>query len=295
MPDFSRRPKCREANRTGKVNRGAISAARTGNVMAGGFDGFSAGAPPVIRRALTHIPRLASFVKSFVKRISIHQEAGMPRRGIGWMEGQMAKVEGDKARLTAIDLIEAQLAALPISAAMILQAGKLGNAELDTTAAEWMRLRRGRAGVTGSGGNIVAEYAPDEAAPDFDASCRIAEQSRERQDDLIRVLLGNALLAVGVFFREYGMASVRTPEVQFLGHVTDAVLNRNTFDIGTGYMPTASFDGLVVDHRLDGTPLFDEAERGRGLMAFGDVLALLQWLARYLRGERAFISWGDAG
>lgn len=100
--------------------------------------------------------------------------------------------------------------------------------------------------------------------------------------------------AAGMFFREHEMSQVRIPEVQFLGRVVDAILNLNTFQIDTDYIPKATFDGLVIDDSLNGSPVFGDGT-GTGLMAFGDGVALLQYLSRYLRGEKNFISGGDAG
>lgn len=90
------------------------------------------------------------------------------------------------------------------------------------------------------------------------------------------------------------MLSMRTPEFQFLAHVVNAILHGNRFRIASGYMPVASFDGLVIDESLDGLPLFGE-EQSRGFIELGDAVALLQWLARYLRGEMNYVSGGDAG
>ena len=90
------------------------------------------------------------------------------------------------------------------------------------------------------------------------------------------------------------MLDMRTPEVQFLGHAVTAILNANTLKIPEGHMPTASFDGLVIDASLDGTPLFNTAD-AEGLIELGDAIALLQWLGRYLRGDQNYVSGGDAG
>lgn len=183
----------------------------------------------------------------------------------------------------AAELIETQLRTLPISIAAIAQAyssGKIAPLRLK---------KRLRVVKTGSGGNIVADEAPP-----ADAYSPEAERTPHSQAECLHVVVGNALLAVGMFMKEHDMLSMRTPEFQFLSHVVDAILNDNRFRIPPGYMPVASFDGLVIDASLDGLPLFGE-EQTRGFIELGDALALLQWLARYLRGERNYVSGGDAG
>lgn len=87
---------------------------------------------------------------------------------------------------------------------------------------------------------------------------------------------------------------MRTPEIQFLGHVCDAIFNNNTFDIDPGYMPIATFDGLIVDSVLSGTLLFGD-DVTEGFMEFGDAIALLQWLSHFFNGEKDFVTGGDAG
>ena len=184
----------------------------------------------------------------------------------------------------AAELIEEQLNALPISIAAIAQAfssGKLAP----------LSLKRKLSLVkTGSGGNIVADKAP----PTADGRLPDEVRMPRSQSECLRVVVGNALLAVGMFMRERDMLSMRTPEFQFLAHVVAAILNGNRFSIAPGYMPTASFDGLVIDESLDGQLLFGD-EAHRGFIELGDAVALLQWLARYLRGERNYVSGGDAG
>lgn len=143
---------------------------------------------------------------------------------------------------------------------------------------------------TGSGGNIVADKAPPAEAGLSPEAARMSQS----QAECLRVVVGNALLAVGMFMTEHDMLSMRTPECQFLAHVVSAILNGNRFRIAPGYMPVAAFDGLVVDESLDGMLLFGD-EQARGFIEVGDALALLQWLARYLRGEKYYISGGDAG
>ncbi|HTJ95838.1 MAG TPA: hypothetical protein VL381_00070, partial [Rhodocyclaceae bacterium] len=114
------------------------------------------------------------------------------------------------------------------------------------------------------------------------------------QSDYQRVAVGNALLAVVSFLKAHDMATMRTPEVQFLGHVTDGILNANRFSLHAGYRPVAAFDGLTIYSALDGTPVFDNGTQS-GFIGVGDAVALLQWLSRYLRGDQGYVSGGDAG
>jgi hypothetical protein len=109
-----------------------------------------------------------------------------------------------------------------------------------------------------------------------------------------RILAGNALLAVWVFLKEHGIAGNRTPEIQFLGHICNAIINANTFHIASGYVPGASFSSLTIDSTLDGALLFGDGANA-GFMEPADAVALLQWLAQSLRGTQEFVSGGDAG
>lgn len=204
----------------------------------------------------------------------------------------MSKVSGEKASLLASHLIEEQLRVLPMSVAMILQPI---HGEFEKEAAANLLLRRKRTTLkTGSGGNIVMDYAEAGTALDFQSSIQALQDEPQQKIHYLRVVVSNALLAVGMFLREHQMASIRIPEIQFLGHVVDAIQNANVFRIDEGYMPAASFDDLVIDKQLNGTPLFGDGNT-QGFMEFGDAVALLQWLAHYLRGERNFVSGGDAG
>jgi hypothetical protein len=234
------------------------------------------GAPAALPVIANVYPRLAICRKDFIER-----------------KGEdMGKARGE-ARLMAIDLIEEQLRVLPVSIATILQSGQVGDADL-AASTHLMLKRKRRAGKTGSAGNIVADCAPPETSLNLRESLQAMQSSPGIKTDYLRVVISNALLAVGMFFRQHNMAEMRTPEVQFLGHVINAILNANTFSIDTGYIPIAAFDGLVVTSALNGMPLFG-SRSGEGFMEFGDAIALLQWLSRYLRGESEFISWGDAG
>lgn len=204
----------------------------------------------------------------------------------------MRKARGG-ARLMAIDLIEEQLRVLPVSIATILQSEQVGDADL-AASAHLMLKRKRRANKTGSAGNIVADCAPPDTSLNLQESLRAMQAAPDLKSHYLRVVISNALLAVGMFFRQHDMAEMRTPEMQFLGHVVNAILNANTFRVETGYIPIAAFDGLVITAGLNGALLFGDGNR-EGFMEFGDAIALLQWLSRYLRGESEFISWGDAG
>lgn len=182
----------------------------------------------------------------------------------------------------AANLIDEQLRTLPISIAALSQAFSSGVIE---PVALQKRLRLVK---TGSGGNIVA----DEAPPKVDLAP--PPRTPHSQAECLRVIVSNALLAVGMFMKEHDMLTMRTPEFQFLGHVVRAIFNANRFRIEPGYMPTASFDGLVIDEALDGMPLFGDGQV-KGFIELGDAIALLQWLERYLRGEKNYVSGGDAG
>ncbi|HWT53672.1 MAG TPA: hypothetical protein VN066_02610 [Rhodocyclaceae bacterium] len=184
----------------------------------------------------------------------------------------------------AANLIDEQLRTLPISIAAIAQAFASGVIE-PVPLQRKLRLVK-----TGSGGNIVADDAPPSAGEIPPSIPR----TPHLQAECLRVVVSNALLTVGMFMKEHDMLSMRTPEFQFLGHVVVAILNGNRFRVAPGYMPTASFDGLVIDASLDGMPLLGDGQI-KGFIELGDAIALLQWLARYLRGEKNYVSGGDAG
>lgn len=41
----------------------------------------------------------------------------------------------------------------------------------------------------------------------------------------------NVILTVSIFMREKDMASMRTPEIQFIGYVVNAILKKDHFEI----------------------------------------------------------------
>lgn len=198
----------------------------------------------------------------------------------------MSKTQGEKASVLAANLIAAQVRSLPVTLLAVSRAFDNGDAALQRMTGQLFE-RKLQVVKTGSGGNIVAEESSD------DVVTRPPALPYEKAECL-RVIVSNALLAVGLFLREHDMASMRTPEIQFLGRAVDAILNANTFRIAPGHMPVAAFDGLVINASLDGKALFEEAGRD-GFMTFGDAIALLEWLARYLHGEKNYVSGGDAG
>jgi len=203
------------------------------------------------------------------------------------------KMSGESASMHAIHLIEEQLEVLPISIAAILYAADVGKIEASLLTDLLLR-RKPRPPKTGSAGNIVAKEAAPTDPIDFrEASQHLRTHPREKMD-YVRVVINNAILAVGIFMRENDMASMRTPEIQFLGHVVNAIINNGRFKVNEGYIPMATFDGHVIDSSLNGKPLFD-SDQEEGFLEFGDAVALLQWLSRYLRGEKRFVSGGDAG
>ena len=202
--------------------------------------------------------------------------------------------KGKTPSLLAAGLIEAQLSTLSIAIAAVARAYETG--EVDQNHLERvLHYRKLRLVKTASGGNIVADKAEH---PDKRTELALELPPLERDEGgkyaSLRVLVGNSLVSVAAFMRLHDMLDMRTPEFQFLRHVVDAILNDNTFCIKPGYMPVASFDGLVIDDTLDGRAVFSEGT-APGFMEFGDALALLQWLSRYLQGERGYVSGGDAG
>lgn len=199
----------------------------------------------------------------------------------------------DSSSLLAINLIEEQLRVLPVSIAMILQATKSDDAAPGNAPILMLHRKQKRA-KTGSAGNIVVDNAQATTVLDFQASREALHEDPLQKNTYLRVVISNALLSVGMFLKEHNLATMRTPEIQFLDHAMDAILNANTFKIEEGYIPMATFDGLVMDSALNGKPLFGDGTQ-EGFMEFGDAVALLQWLAHYLHKEKHFVSGGDAG
>jgi hypothetical protein len=206
----------------------------------------------------------------------------------------MTKMSNKIAHQSAINLIEEQLQVLPVAMATILQptAPEAISSDLLDSLVQLQSSRHKQA--TGSGGNIVAHAAKPDLPLNICASIRTLHDNPLQKLNYLRVIVSNALLAVGMFFREHEMADMRTPEIQFFDHVCDAILNGNKFDIEPGYIPISTFAGLVINSELNGKLLFGDGVTP-GFMEFGDGIALLRWLSRYLRGENNFVSAGDAG
>ena len=203
----------------------------------------------------------------------------------------MSNTQGIKASVLAANLIEAQVKTLPLAIAALTKTFEAGGVEQDYVD-RILHHRKLKLVTTPSGGNIVAEKAvhPDKH-PD---SPLLSVAQRYDKQTCVNLLIGNSLVMVGAFMKAHDMLDMRTPEFQFLGHVVDAIVNGYTLAIPVGYMPVASFDGLVIDSRANGLPLFGMGTTV-GFMEVGDALALLDWLTVYMRGERSFVSGGDAG
>ena len=204
----------------------------------------------------------------------------------------MSNTQGLKASVLAANLIEAQVKTLPVTIAALsktFEVGEVEQAYLDRI----LHHRKLKLVTTASGGNIVAEKAEHPDKRPADNTLLAVGQLYDKQT-CIHLLVGNSLVTVGTFMQAHDMLDMRTPEFQFLGHVVDAILNAYTFNIKSGYMPVASFDGLVIDSHTNGMPVFSTGT-ATGFMEVGDALALLEWMSRYLRGERSYVSGGDAG
>lgn len=206
----------------------------------------------------------------------------------------MNNTHGNEGCHLAIKLIEAQLHALAISVALASHAARSNRLELPV-ATSFSRLKnKRRPHDTGSGGNIVSNDTQANIDSASDMRNEMEDQMSLPENDYLRIVISNALLVVRLFLIEHDMANMRTPEIQFLGHVCDAILNENTFDIAPGYIPMAMFDGLTIAAELNGKPLFGNGGSD-GFMEFGDATALLQWLSRFLSKEKHFVTGGDAG
>lgn len=228
----------------------------------------------------------------------------------------MDKVSNKEACQLAVQLIESQLAMMSIAISNGPSSGAGGDGRNHATKAGSDSDAGAGAGDADSAGTGNAIHLPRKGQPlkvglpgstvtsnaeaehDLRFEHQTLAQLRETDPSLEityrRILAGNALLAVEAFLKKYDIAVSRTPEIQFLGHACNAIINLNKFHIEPGYIPVASFDGLTIDSTLDGAALFDDGIN-TGFMASGDAVALLQWLAHHLRGERAFVSGGDAG
>jgi len=196
----------------------------------------------------------------------------------------MEKVISKEACQLAVKLIEEQLEVLSISIAMILA----DDIEPGSSVKSIQLQRKRRPLKTGSTGVADAQIF------EFHVPDRALRENQLRKMNCLRVLISNALLALNSFLKEYNIAASRTSQIQFLGHICNAIINANTFRINPGYIPGASFDGLEIDSTLDGVLLFGDGVT-EGFMEFGDAVALIQWLAHHLRETQHLVSGGDAG
>jgi hypothetical protein len=111
-----------------------------------------------------------------------------------------------------------------------------------------------------------------------------------------RVLVSNALLAIGDFLSDHHIDESRAPEIQFLARVRDAIRRGNVITVHSGEpFPEATFGGLKIDASDNGKPLFRDEDASEGLLCIGDAVALMQRVAEHLRGMRHLYSAGDAG
>ncbi len=192
----------------------------------------------------------------------------------------MNKINGKQACQQAIRLIETQLQVLPLVVVAIVEP-----AAGDGAAAPLALSRKGLAPDAGTRPPIALDLA---------AATQELNSRPHARSEAQRIVIGNMLLAVDAFLKVHDIASSRTPAIQFLGHVCEAIVNDNVLAIDPGHIPAAAFDGLVIDETLNGTLLFGDGVRA-GLMEFGDAVALLEWIARHLRGEKKLVTGGDAG
>lgn len=206
----------------------------------------------------------------------------------------MNRLHGKEGCQLAIHLLDAQLRALSMSVSLASQlVSSDGNAR--HVAASFSKLKRkGRPHTTGSGGNIAINDNQIDGKSAFNTDSDALDRMPLQENEYLRIVTSNALLAARSVLIEHHTDDLRTPEIQFIRHVCDAILNDNIFDIEPGYMPIATFDGLKIDSALNGHLLFGDGIT-ENFMEYGDAVALLDWLSHYLRGERNFVTGGDAG
>jgi hypothetical protein len=206
----------------------------------------------------------------------------------------MARKNGIDPIELSIALIEEQLLALVLYASAVANWIDNDKTPPDFAAAKsLLRRKRSRTepqthiedGAPGVEGDVLA----------LGQSWAALSQDPQRLSVVLRVASTNAILAVADYFEAHDYSELRTPEVQFLMRIRDAAANGNMFRIEGGErIPVASFNGLVITNKLNGSPLFDDGVTP-GFVEFGDVAALLRYLVNHLRGARTLISAGDAG
>lgn len=182
-------------------------------------------------------------------------------------------------------LIEEQLAVLTIFIPASSARGR------DSTASAGAASSTARA-------NAIDDLTPGWSKPDPDTDAQTCATRLQGipldQEKFLRVLASNALLTMGVFLQAHGMSTLRTAEIQFLGHVRNAISNGGFFAVEPGEIPLASFDGRTITESLNGTPVFAEGS-ANGFLTPADAVALLSWLWSYLHQTQEFVSGGDAG
>jgi hypothetical protein len=198
----------------------------------------------------------------------------------------------------AIVFINAQLLSLSAYASLLADWIDKGDKAPDPRAAERLFAVKRTAGEdrahSADGAptkNTLPKSTPPVDTPEWPAFSDAAQ----RLAFAMRIPSTNAIVAVADFFEVHQISDSRAPEVQFLMRLRDAALNDNTFRLNADeYRPHAAYGDLVIDANLDGTLLFGDGARA-GLMAPGDTVGLLRYLAAMLRSIQTIIISGDAG
>jgi hypothetical protein len=199
----------------------------------------------------------------------------------------------DDACALGVALIDAQILMLCTHASLLADWVEQGEPTPDLNAAERLLAQRRthpEAHTHSEDGTPVKGESPHAAPawPSFD-------DAGQRLAFALHVPCANAIVAVADFFDLHRLSSSRTAEVQFLMRSRDAALDADTFRILKGeYRPHAAFGGLVIDETLDGHRLLGDGATP-GVVAFGDVVALLRYLRKLLCSMQSAISAGDAG
>jgi hypothetical protein len=225
--------------------------------------------------------------KSFGCKAAIHAACTTLRDA-----NMVRKTENDPVEI-GIALIEQQLLALLLYASAV--ADRIDHDKKLPDLATAYRLLRRKLSPT-EPQTHVEDGTPgvERKALGLESSWDALHQDPQRLLGVMRVASTNAILAVAGFFEAHGFSELRTPEVQFLMRIRDAVANGNRFQIEDERIPTASFNGLIITNKLNGSPLFDDGVT-TGSIDSGDVAALLRYLVDHLRGAQTLISAGDAG
>lgn len=202
------------------------------------------------------------------------------------------KTENDPVKL-GIALIEQQLLALLLYAGAV--ADRTGHEKpLPDLATAYGLLRRKLLPTEPQPHVEDGTPGVERKALGLESSWNALHQDQQRLLAVTRLASTNAILAVAGFFEAHDFSELRTPEVQFLMRIRDAVANGNMFQIEDERIPTASFNGLIITSQLNGSPLFDDGVT-TGSIDSGDVAALMRYLIDHLSGAQTLISAGDAG